>query len=91
MSVETLAEHLQMSPRSLQRKLHSLFGLSYTDYARELQLQLVVEQLQRGASVKEAAAATSFCDQAYLTRVFKQQFGVTPSQYKKQQQVRSES
>ena len=91
MSVETLAEHLQMSPRSLQRKLHSLFGLSYTDYARELQLQLVVEQLQRGASVKEAAAATGFCDQAYLTRVFKQQFGVTPSQYKKQQHVRSES
>ena len=91
MSVETLAEHFQMSPRSLQRKLHSLFGLRYRDYVRELQLQLVVEQLQQGASVKEAAAATGFRDQAYLTRVFKQQFGVTPSQYKKQQQVRSES
>lgn len=91
MSVETLAEHFQMSPRSLQRKLHSLFGLRYSDYVRELQLQLVVEQLQQGASVKEAAAATGFRDQAYLTRVFKQQFGVTPSQYKKQQHVRSES
>ncbi len=87
MSVEGLAEHFKMSSRSLQRKLHSLFGLSYSDYLRELQLQLVVEQLQQGASVKEAAAATGFRDQAYLTRVFKQQFGVTPSQYKKQQRV----
>lgn len=91
MSVERLAEHFKMSSRSLQRKLHSLFGLSYSDFVRELQLQLVVEQLQRGMSVKEAAAAAGFRDQAYLTRVFKQQFGVTPSQYKKQQQVRSES
>jgi AraC-like DNA-binding protein len=87
MSVERLAEHFNMSIRSLQRKLHSLFGLSYSDYARELQLQLVVEQLQQGASVKEAAAAAGFRDQSYLTRVFKQQFGVTPSQYKKQQRV----
>ena len=84
-SVETLAEHFQMSSRSLQRKLHSLFRLSYTDYVRELQLQLVVEQLRQGGSVKEAAAAAGFRDQAYLTRVFKLQFGVTPSQYKKQQ------
>lgn len=91
MSVEGLAEHFKMSSRSLQRKLHSLFVLSYSDYVRELQLQLVVEQLQQGASVKEAAAAAGFRDQAYLTRVFKQQFGVTPSQYKKQQHVRSES
>ena len=87
MSVEGLADHFKMSSRSLQRKLHSLFGLSFSDYVRELQLQLVVEQLQQGASVKEAAATAGFRDQAYLTRVFKQQFGVTPSQYKKQQRV----
>ena len=58
--------------------------MSYSDYVRELQLQLVVEQLRCGASIKSAAAMAGFRDQAYLTRVFKQQFGVTPSQYKKQ-------
>lgn len=87
MSVEGLAEHFKMSSRSLQRKLHSLFGLSYSDYLRELQLQLVLEKLMQGSSIKEAAGAAGFRDQAYLTRVFKQQFGVTPSQYKKQQRV----
>lgn len=87
MSVEGLAEHFKMSSRSLQRKLHSLFGLSYSDYLRELQLQLVVEQLMQGRSIKEAAGAAGFRDQAYLTRVFKQQFGITPSQYKKQQRA----
>jgi AraC-like DNA-binding protein len=87
MSVEGLAEHFKMSSRSLQRKLHSLFGLSYSDYLRELQLQLVVEQLMQGRSIKEAAGGAGFRDQAYLTRVFKQQFGITPSQYKKQQRA----
>lgn len=84
LSVEHLAEHFNISSRSLQRKLSSLFGMSYSDYVRELQLQLVVEQLRCGASIKSAAAMAGFRDQAYLTRVFKQQFGVTPSQYKKQ-------
>ena len=73
-----------MSSRTLQRKIQALFGLSYSDYQRELQLQLVIDHLQRGLSIKEAAARSGFRDQAYLSRVFKQKLGVTPSEYRKQ-------
>lgn len=83
-SVEQLASDFGMSARSLQRKLRALYGLSYSDYVRTLQLQLVMETLQCGGSVKEAAGLAGFKDQAYLTRVFKQQFDMTPSQFKKQ-------
>lgn len=83
-SVEQLASDFGMSARSLQRKLRALYGLSYSDYVRTLQLQLVMETLQGGGSIKEAAGLAGFKDQAYLTRVFKQQFDMTPSQYKKQ-------
>lgn len=84
LSLELLAIRLCMSSRTLQRKIQALFGLSYNDYQRELQLQLVIEHLQRGLSIKEAAARSGFRDQAYLSRVFKQKLGLTPSEYKKQ-------
>ena len=84
LSLELLAIRLCMSSRTLQRKIQALFGLSYSDYQRELQLQLVIDHLQRGLSIKEAAARSGFRDQAYLSRVFKQKLGVTPSEYRKQ-------
>lgn len=84
-SVERLADHFNISSRTLQRKLQSLFGVSYSDYVRKVQMQLVIEQLQRGASVKEAARVAGFRDQAYLTRVFRQNFAMSPSEYRKRQ------
>lgn len=84
LSLELLAIRLCMSSRTLQRKIQALFGLSYGDYQRELQLQLVIDHLQRGLSIKEAAARSGFRDQAYLSRVFKQKLGLTPTEYRKQ-------
>ena len=46
-------------------------------------MQLVVEQLQQGATVKMAARIAGFNDQAYLTRVFKQTFNMSPTEYRK--------
>lgn len=90
-SVEQLAVEFGMSTRSLQRKLRALYGMSYSDYVRTLQLQLVVTTLQGGGSIKEAARLAGFKEQSYLTRVFKQQFGMTPSQYKKQHSAEASS
>lgn len=83
MSVETLADQMGLSSRTLQRKLQSLFGVNYSDYIRKIQMQLVVSQLQQGASVKMAARVAGFRDQAYLTRVFRQTFNMSPTEYRK--------
>ena len=83
MSVETLADQMGLSSRTLQRKLQSLFGVNYSDYVRKIQMQLVVSQLQQGASVKMAARVAGFRDQAYLTRVFRQTFNMSPTEYRK--------
>jgi len=90
MSVDKLAEQMGLSSRTLQRKLQALFGVSYSDYVRKVQMQLVIEQLQRGASVKEAARVAGFRDQAYLTRVFRKSFSMSPTEYRKQRMAEND-
>lgn len=90
MSVDKLAEQMGLSSRTLQRKLQALFGVSYSDYVRKVQMQLVLGQLQRGASVKEAARVAGFRDQAYLTRVFRQSFAMSPTEYRKRRMTEND-
>lgn len=82
-SLDNLSKELGLSGRTLQRKLQAILSVSYVDYVREIQMQLVVEQLQQGATVKMAARIAGFNDQAYLTRVFKQTFNMSPTEYRK--------
>lgn len=82
-SLDILAIQMGLSSRTLQRKLQSLFGVNYSDYVRKIQMQLVVSQLEQGASVKMAARVAGFRDQAYLTRVFRQHFNMSPTEYRK--------
>ncbi|WP_320151518.1 helix-turn-helix domain-containing protein [uncultured Tolumonas sp.] len=82
-SLDTLAIQMGLSSRTLQRKLQSLFGVNYSDYVRKIQMQLVVSQLEQGGSVKMAARIAGFRDQAYLTRVFRQSFNMSPTEYRK--------
>ena len=82
-SLDILAIQMGLSSRTLQRKLQSLFDVNYSDYVRKIQMQLVVSQLEQGASVKMAARVAGFRDQAYLTRVFRQHFNMSPTDYRK--------
>ncbi|PJC87316.1 hypothetical protein CSW98_05285 [Vibrio sp. HA2012] len=82
-TTELLAEKMYISSRSLQRKIKELFGITCTQYIRSLQFQLAVEKMQQGATIKEAALTSGFRDQAYFSRVFKNEYKITPSEFKK--------
>lgn len=90
LSVEALAEQMNISSRTLQRKIQALFGINYSEYVRKIQMQLVVNELDNGSTVKMAARVAGFRDQAYLTRVFRQKFNMSPTEYRNQHLVEIE-
>lgn len=81
-SVERLGELTGLSRTQLYRKLKGLTGLTPTDFIRQYRLQQAVELLRQGGKqVSEVAYATGFSSQAYFSRVFKEVYGVAPSEF----------
>ena len=77
--VEKLCRHLAMSHSQVHRKLSALTGLSATHFIRYVRLVKAKEMINSsGYSIAAIAMDCGFNDPAYFSRVFKQEFGVTP-------------
>ncbi len=82
-SVESLAEHVNMSISQLNRKLNALIDQPPGKLISSLRLQRAADLLAKKAgSVSEICYKVGFNDNAYFSRVFKKQFGCSPSEYK---------
>lgn len=78
-----VAASVGMSRPQLDRKLKALTGLSITTYLIQLKMEKACRILASGTkSVGEVALACGFEDTSYFSRVFKQTYGVTPTQYR---------
>lgn len=76
-----LADELGISPRHLQRRLKDITGLSTNAFIRTLRLQRAHQLLDKGAgNVSEVAYAVGYTDPKYFSRIFRQAYGVPPSQ-----------
>jgi len=72
-----------MSVSQLNRKLNALVDQPAGQLIRSLRLQRAADLLKQNAgSVAESCYKVGFNDQAYFSRVFKKQFGCSPSEYK---------
>ncbi len=80
LTAEQLADRMNCSRSLLHTKLKKLSGLSTKEYLNEYRLNIAHQLLQQGAQVAEAAYQVGFNDPNYFSRVFKQKYGVTPSQ-----------
>ncbi len=77
--VEKLCRHLAMSHSQVHRKLSALTRLSATHFIRYVRLVKAKEMIiSSGYSIAAIAMDCGFNDPAYFSRVFKQEFGVTP-------------
>jgi len=76
----SLAREAGLSPRQMRHTFARDVGLSMRAYQRWKRLHRAVAAVERGASLSAAAASAGFADSAHLTRVFREQFGMTPSQ-----------
>lgn len=82
--VETLAEKMNMSVSQLTRKLNALIDQPPGQLIRSFRLQRAADLLkQNTGTVAEICYKVGFNDQAYFSRAFKKQFGVSPSEYMK--------
>lgn len=77
----TMAEHVFMSERQLQRKLKALVDRSPSDYLRNFRLNQSKIRLREGSRVSHVSLDVGFSSQAYFSKCFKAQFGLTPKQY----------
>lgn len=82
LSVEFVADHLNLSGRQFRRKLKKLTGLSPAQYLQEMRLQLARDFLVDGhfSTVKETCFAVGFNDPRYFSDLFSRRFGLKPSE-----------
>ncbi|MEJ2507417.1 MAG: response regulator, partial [Ignavibacteriaceae bacterium] len=79
-----LAEEVNMSISQLSRKLNALIDQPAGQLIRSLRLQRAADLLiNKAGTIAEICYKVGFNDQAYFSRVFKKQFGCSPSEYKK--------
>jgi transcriptional regulator GlxA family with amidase domain len=83
LSVDTLCQQMGMSRTSLHLKITALTGMSISHYVRSLRLRKAQELLTAsGLNVSEVAYAVGFDNPKYFSRVFAEEFGVSPQNYR---------
>lgn len=83
-SVTDLARFTGVSIRKLQYDFQNAFGISPNALIRHEKLKRIRTELERmeesSSSVAEVAARWSYFDRSYFTRIYKNEFGETPSE-----------
>lgn len=90
--VQHLAEKVNMSRSTLTRKLKAITGLTPLEYIRRVKMQHACRMLKDPhATVNEVALALGYYNRKYFTSCFKEEYGITPSEYQKEQEKRGTS
>ena len=83
-SVDALAENMGMSTRQLHRHAKTVTGLTPGVMIRTMRLHRAAQLLEQNSGrVSEIALKVGFSDIRYFSRVFRQIYGVTPSEYRR--------
>jgi AraC-like DNA-binding protein len=82
LTADDLAEATGCSRYAAYRAFRQVYGLSPSDYQRQLRVRAARGLLSRGVCPAAAAAQAGFADQAHLTRWFRRYYGVTPGVYR---------
>lgn len=84
--VEDLGKAVGLSRAQLHRKLRALTNKAPNELIRSFRLQRAAELIrQESGTFAEIAYRVGFGSQAYFTRCFQDEFGQTPSEYRKGQ------
>lgn len=85
--ISRMAEACAVSRSVLQRKMKQTLGVTPADFMREARLKRACQLLKKPDSiVSDVAYRCGFSDPKYFSRCFKQSFGLSPSDFKQQQQ-----
>ena len=83
LGVDMIVEHMNVSRTTLFNKMNNLVGASTNKYIRRIRIDIAKEMLSKtNKSVGTIAEETGFSESQYFSTVFKQETGMTPSQFK---------
>ena len=81
-----MMDKMNMSHSTLYRKIKGLTGISGNEFIRKIRLKNSLRLLmEEGLNISEAAYASGFNDLGYFRTCFKEEYGMAPSEYIKQQ------
>ena len=79
-----LADKMALSISQLNRKINGITGYSTISYVLQIKLSKAKKMLaDKNISIAEVSDACGFYDASYFSRVFKKEFGLSPSRYQK--------
>lgn len=82
-SLDYIADQLHIRPDVASRLFRQIMGNSYTEYIREKKLNRAIQLLEQDYTVKDIAQKLGYSSAQYFIKVFKEEHGITPYQYKK--------
>jgi AraC-like DNA-binding protein len=82
LTADDLAAVAGCSRFTAYRAFKQAYGLSPSDYQRQLRVRAARRLLSAGLPPSHVAAEAGFADQAHLTRWFRRYYGVTPGAYR---------
>lgn len=80
-SVEQLSKDLGLERTGIYRKLVTIIGKTPTSFIRSIRLKRAARLLEEGYTVSETADLVGFGTSSYLSKCFREEFGVNPSVY----------
>ena len=82
LQIAEVAHYVNMSPRNAARKFKEAFGVSIGEYILDSRMNEAKNRLTSSATnVKDIASEMGF-EQNYFYRVFKNKFGISPSEFR---------
>ncbi|WP_062263457.1 AraC family transcriptional regulator [Endozoicomonas arenosclerae] len=80
-SLESLADQVNVSSRTLSRMFKSEVGMSFIQFRQQVRLCRALKLLAQGCPVANVAVDVGFFSQSAFIKLFKQSFGKTPGEY----------
>jgi len=89
LTLEEVAEHVELSPYYFSKLFKDRFGMTFIDYLTEVRIEKAKQAMNdERKSLKEICFLVGYNDPNYFSRVFKKWTGVSPTDYRKNKAVR---
>lgn len=82
LSLDILADKMEISPKYLSRIFKQIIGVNLSDYLMYIRVENAKKMLVTRESVKDIMEKTGFNNRTTFTRAFKRLEGVTPNEYR---------